>query len=253
MGYRSRYERVTARSSQVVDEGKERCTRDIGMVSIIVDNSAGCIPFRAMAMVPGNSLHPSPLPRIIPSEKFLSRRHWLCPSPLNPYFRWFQRVAPGPFVFDPLPICLELYMLSKRIFRLEIFFFSLSFFVEEKFERASEYLDIFINKLIFLYIYYGYLFSIRWTMKGCFHAIFENAINRGLSQFCRKCNVCFFLLFCCRMHVSAEVGGHLVSKWSQATDRHLQEWIVQQGQVPAQRGRQIPSCRPVSTSFRQMK
>lgn len=51
------------------------------------------------------------------------------------------------------------------------------------------------------------------------------------------------------MHVSAKVGGHLVSKWSQTTDRDLQEWIVKQGQVPAQRGRQIPSGRPVSTSF----
>lgn len=55
------------------------------------------------------------------------------------------------------------------------------------------------------------------------------------------------------MHISTQVGGHLVSKWSQTTDPDLQEWIVQQGQVPAQRGRQISSCRPVSTPFRQMK
>lgn len=197
---------------------------------------------------------PLPTPQDYPVREISISTPLVMPFPAQPLFSMIPKGGSWlPFVFDPLPICLELYMLSKRIFRLEIFFFSLSFFVEEKFERSFEYLDIFINKLIFLYIYYGYLFSIRWTMKGCFHAIFENAINRGLSQFYRKCNVCFFLLFCCRMHVSAEVGGHLVSKWSQATDRHLQEWIVQQGQVPAQRGRQIPSCRPVSTSFRQMK
>lgn len=125
MGYRSRYECVrAARSSQVRERNDARGISAWFRLSSItrLDVSLSI----AMAMVPGNSLHlpPSPPSRIIPSGKFLSRRHWLCPSPqLNPYFRWFQRVVPGPFVFDLLPICLELYILSKRIFRLEIIFF----------------------------------------------------------------------------------------------------------------------------------
>lgn len=96
------------------DEGKERCTRDIGMVSIIVDNSARCIPFRAMALVPGNSLHPpSPPPRIIPSWKFLSRRH----AYAQPLFS----MVPGPFVFELLPTCLELYTNIPREYSVFLF------------------------------------------------------------------------------------------------------------------------------------
>lgn len=53
-------------------------------------------------------------------------------------------------------------------------------------------------------------------------------------------------LICCRMHVPAEMGRHLVSERSETADRDLQERAVQQRQVPAQRGRQVPPRGPVS-------
>lgn len=53
---------------------------------------------------------------------------------------------------------------------------------------------------------------------------------------------------CCRMHVSTEMGRHLVSERSEAANLDFQERAVQQGQVPAQRGRQVPSGGPVSSN-----
>lgn len=72
------------------------------------------LPFRAMALVPGNSLHLPP--RIIPSGKFLSRRH----AYAQPLFSMIPR---------SLLLCLRapphlsriIHKYSKRIFRFSSF------------------------------------------------------------------------------------------------------------------------------------
>lgn len=133
------------------DEGKERCTRDIGMVSIIVDNSARCIPFRAMALVPGNSLHPpSPPPRIIPSWKFLSRRH----AYAQPLFSMIPRfLAPLSSSSSP-PVSNY-----TQIFQENIPFFS-------SLKRGISC----INKSVFLAVYlYG---SIRCNFRRCMQRLY---------------------------------------------------------------------------------
>lgn len=132
------------------DEGKERCTRDIGMVSIIVDNSARCIPFRAMALVPGNSLHPSPPGLSRPGNSYLDAMLML-----NPYFRWF--LAPLSSSSSP-PVSNY-----TQIFQENIPFFS-------SLKRGISC----INKSVFLAVY---------TYMDQFVAIFEDACNDYISRY----------------------------------------------------------------------
>lgn len=168
------------------NERKERRTRDIPGFRLSSITRLDVYPFRAMPVVPGNSLRPRDYPvRGIPISTPWLCAHPACRSTLT------SALLPFPFV----PLSSTCFAISPELL-------------------STKYHLVFFSPNMYCYS------------------------NRFLYDrlFC----------FCFRMHVSIEMGRNVVSERSQTTDRHLQERTVQQGQVSAQRGRQISSSGPVS-------